>query len=218
MPNQSTEDYIKSIYKLRKGENPVSTSELAKHLDISDGSVTDMVKKLSQKKLISYVPYQGVDLTKKGEQLAMTMMRRHRLWEMFLVQFLGYTWDEVHDEAEALEHVTSPELERRLDKVLCHPKTDPHGDPIPSADGRLKRQISMSLDQCHIGEKIEVIRVSDDQPELLQYASKLRITLSAKLTVKEKYSFDGSLKVKIGSKDHVISLLLARAIFVRQAV
>ena len=115
--NQSTEDYIKSIYKLKKKGKAVATSALAKHLNIGDGSVTDMVKKLSERKLILYTPYQGVELTAAGRKLALKMMRRHRLWEMVLVQFFGYTWDEVHDEAERLEHVTSDELERRLDQA-----------------------------------------------------------------------------------------------------
>src|SRR6266404_2367693 len=122
MANQSTEDYIKSIYKLQQSGKDVTTSELARHLRIGDGSVTDMVKKLSAKKLIQYRPYRGVSLTESGARLALRMVRRHRLWEMFLVKFLGYRWDEIHDEAEQLEHVTSDGMEQRLDKALGYPK------------------------------------------------------------------------------------------------
>ena len=138
--NQSTEDYIKGIYKLRKNGNGVSTSELARHLNIGDGSVTGMLKKLSDKKLIKYIPYKGVSLTESGTKLALQMIRRHRLWEMFLVQFLGYRWDEIHNEAERLEHVTSDAMERRLDKALGFPKFDPHGDPIPFGVRRSSRK------------------------------------------------------------------------------
>src|SRR5262245_8863176 len=138
MSNQSTEDYIKSIYRLQTGKKTVLTSVLAKHLKIGDGSVTDMIKRLSEKKLIHYEPYQGVTLTEAGKRLALKMVRRHRLWEMFLVRYLGYSWHEIHDEAERLEHVTSDVLESRLDKVLGYPKVDPHGDPIPDVHGELR--------------------------------------------------------------------------------
>lgn len=215
MPNQSTEDYIKSIYKLQKEGKAVLTSELAKHLNIGDGSVTDMVKRLSIKKLLRHKPYRGVELTEEGKRLALKMLRRHRLWEMFLVKFLFYTWDEVHNEAERLEHVTSDEMEHRLDEALGYPKTDPHGDPIPTANGELRERIYTALRECHVGDKVEVLRVSDDDPALLQHAAKLGLALHAKIIIKEKLSFDGSMKVKIGTKHHFISCQLAEAIFVK---
>ena len=148
-PNRSTEDYIKGIYHLQVDRDNVPTSVLAKHLRIADGSVTDMLKKLSGKNLINYEPYRGVNLTPAGRKLALTLLRRHRLWEMFLVEFLSYTWDEVHDEAEKFEHVISEELERRLDKVLGYPKVDPHGDPIPTEEGNLHVQSTAALGDCH---------------------------------------------------------------------
>ena len=214
MPNQSTEDYIKGIYKLRKRGKAVATSEIAKHLNIGDGSVTDMVKKLSEKKLLRYKPYRGVDLTDEGRRLAMKMMRRHRLWEMFLVRFLGYTWDEVHDEAERLEHVTSDEMERRLDKALDHPRFDPHGDPIPTADGELKPKVYTSLGEFSEGDRVKILRVSDDDPAILQHATKLSLKLNNKITVKKKLKFDGSMIVKVGAKEQFISQQLANSIFV----
>lgn len=218
MLNQSTEDYIKSIYKLKSKGKTVTTSALAKQLQIGDGSVTDMVKKLSEKKLLRYTPYQGVELTEEGRKLAMKMMRRHRLWEMFLVQFLGYRWDEVHDEAERLEHVTSDELERRLDKALDYPKVDPHGDPIPPLNGELEELKYISLDASEIGKRYVVVRASDDNPEVLQHATRLGLTLNKKIIVKERTSFDNSMLVRIGQKEHFVSQRLAEAIFVLPVV
>ena len=212
--NQSTEDYIKGIYKLRKNGKGVSTSELARHLNISDASVTDMIKRLSAKKMLHYVPYRGVELTEAGKKLAVKMMRRHRLWEMFLVQFLGYAWDEVHEEAEHLEHVTSDELERRLDKLLAYPKVDPHGDPIPSAKGEMDTHTYSMLAEFDTGAHAVIIRVSDN-PTILQHATKLGLTLGTNILIKEKVQFDGSMKVRVGKKDQFISKQLAEAIFVK---
>lgn len=215
--NQSTEDYIKSIYKLQKTGRAVTTSELAAHLGVSDASVTDMVKKLSVRKLLRYTPYQGVELTQDGQRLAMKMMRRHRLWEMLLVKFLGYSWDEVHDEAERLEHVTSDEMEQRLDKALGYPKVDPHGDPIPTAEGVINAKEFRKLSDAAIGDRIEIVRVSDTNSQLLQHASRLGLTLNARLLIEEKLEFDGSMTVKIGNKKRFISRNLADALFVKEA-
>jgi DtxR family Mn-dependent transcriptional regulator len=216
MLNQSTEDYIKSIYKLGKRGKSVGTSELAKHLNIGDGSVTDMMKKLSERKLIHYVPYQGVNLTESGRRLAMKMMRRHRLWEMFLVQHLGYTWDEVHEEAECLEHVTSDELDKRLDKMLGYPKVDPHGDPIPTADGVLVELNYQSLDECKAGEKYVVVRVSDESPEALQYLDSVGLRLNTTFLIKQRIEFDGSVIVQFKKKHISLSRQMAKNIFVQK--
>lgn len=217
MANQSTEDYVKGIYKLGKKGKSVATSELAKHLNIGDGSVTDMVKRLSDKKLISYVPYQGVNLTESGRRLAMKMMRRHRLWEMFLVEFLGYRWDEVHEEAERLEHVTSDDLEVRLDKALGHPKVDPHGDPIPTASGELVELHSQSLDEANAGVIYVVVRVSDESPEVLQFLQKKGLGLNKKIKVKQKIQFDGSVIILLQKKEITLSQKMAKSIFVQAA-
>jgi len=213
--NQSTEDYIKGIYKLQQFNKSVTTSELAKHLRIGDGSVTGMVKKLSAKKLIQYKPYKGVALTESGKKLALQMIRRHRLWEMFLVQFLGYSWDEIHDEAERLEHVTSEEMEHRLDKTLGYPKFDPHGDPIPTKRGEFDGAMHASLAEFDAGDTVKILRVTDD-PEVLQHASKLGLTLNKKITVKKKLKVDGSMELKVGEKDRFISQHMAKAIFVQE--
>ncbi|RPH34760.1 metal-dependent transcriptional regulator, partial [bacterium] len=138
MPNRSTEDYIKAVYALEAVGEPVTTSAVAAQLHIANGSVSAMLKKLSQERLLHYKPYQGVTLTAAGRRMALRIVRRHRLWEVFLAERLGFPWDEVHDEAERLEHVTSDELERKLDESLGFPSADPHGDPIPSAPGGLR--------------------------------------------------------------------------------
>ncbi len=216
MQNRSTEDYIKNIYKLQKEGAKVTTSALAATMELSDPSVTDMIKKLSDKGFVSYERYQGVMLTKSGKRMALKIVRRHRLWEMYLVQFLGFSWDQIHEEAERLEHVTSEELEARLDKALGYPTTDPHGDPIPTAEGDLDLTEYTPLAHCDAGDVVEVFRVSDDSPAILKHASKLGIRLNGKITVRDRKDFDGSLVVKVGSKQHFLSKQVAEAIFVEK--
>jgi DtxR family Mn-dependent transcriptional regulator len=217
MPNISTEDYIKTIYKLEGRGEKATTSALAAELAVADASITDMVKKLSEKGLLKYEKYQGVELTAKGKKMALSTLRRHRLWEMFLVEHLGYSWDEVHDEAERLEHVTSEELERRLDKALGFPTVDPHGDPIPSKAGVVARSVDPALAECEVGDVVKISRVSDDSAELLQHAARIGLELHSKLTIKEKKNFDGSMVVKIGTKQQFISRQMAEAIYVQPA-
>lgn len=218
MQTQSTEDYLKSVYLLRqRSGSAVSTSDLAKHLKIGDGSVTDMVKRLSARNLLHYVPYRGVTLTEEGTKLAMKTIRRHRLWEMFLVRHLGYSWDEVHEEAERLEHVTSAELEERLDRALGYPVADPHGDPIPTPDGKIEEIQHLSVGECEAGRRYRIIRVSDASPEVLQYLQKLGLTLNKKLKVKQVIAFDGSVIVEWNKQDVLFSAPIARNIFVEEA-
>ena len=216
MKNISTEDYVKAIYKLeRKGEK-VTTSALALQLQLADASITDMLKKLSEKGLVHYARYRGAGLTATGRRAALKIVRRHRLWEMYLSRFLGFSWDKVHDEAERLEHVTSEDLERRLDEALGFPRSDPHGDPIPDAQGLIGALEATSLATCAPGDVVKVQRVSDADPHLLQHATKLGITLERKLAVKEKRNFDGSMVIRVGVKSEFISDQMARAIFVQK--
>jgi DtxR family Mn-dependent transcriptional regulator len=217
MQTQSKEDYIKSIFILQKENESVATSVLAKHLGIGDGSVTDMVKKLSERRLIHYEPYQGVTLTPSGRRLALKMVRRHRLWEMFLVKFLGYTWDEIHNEAEVLEHVTSDDLEERIDKALGYPKVDPHGDPIPTSAGDLVEITYKNLSDCIEGEDGIVVRVKDESQEILKYMTKLGLSLNKKIVVIQKIQFDGSVIVEIDGREVPLSEKLAKSIFVQAA-
>lgn len=216
MPNTSSEDYIKHIYKLEQEGKKVTTSVLATRLGLSDPSITDMIKKLSERGYVGYEPYKGVGLKKAGRHMALKIVRRHRLWEMFLVEFLGYSWDKVHDEAERLEHVTSDELEHHLDQALGFPRVDPHGDPIPTKDGTVAGKDDSNLSQCEVGDVVKISRVSDDNSEILLHASHIGLALNGKLTIKEKKGFDGSMVVKVGMKQQFISKEVARAIFVQR--
>ncbi len=216
MTNISTEDYIKAVYKIEERGEKATTSVLAVQLDVADASITDMIKKLSEKGLLHYERYQGVALTAKGKKMALGILRRHRLWEMFLMQFLGYSWDKVHDEAERLEHVTSEELEGQLDKALGFPTADPHGHPIPSKNGAISGLESSALTECEVGDVVRISHVSDENSELLQHATQIGLGLNSKLTVREKKTFDGSMVVKIGTKQQFISQQVAEAIFVER--
>jgi DtxR family transcriptional regulator, Mn-dependent transcriptional regulator len=176
-----------------------------------------MVKKLSGKRLINYEPYQGVTLTPSGRRLALKMVRRHRLWEMFLVKFLGYTWDEIHNEAELLEHVTSDDLEERIDKALGYPKVDPHGDPIPTSAGDIIEVTYKNLSDCIEREEGIVVRVKDESHEILKYMTKLGLSLNKKIVVMQKIQFDGSVIVEIDGHEVALSEKLAQSIFVQTA-
>jgi DtxR family transcriptional regulator, Mn-dependent transcriptional regulator len=216
LPSQrTTEDYIKCIYTLQQSGDKVTTSALAARLNLADASVTDMVKKLSERGYVQYEPYQGVLLTAGGRRMALKIIRRHRLWEMFLVQFLGYSWDKVHDEAERLEHVTSDELEQRLDIILRRPALDPHGDPIPTSSGVMEMKHDIALAECLPGASVRVHRVSDDNREVLRHVTRMGLTLNTRLTVKEKTEFDGSMVVKVGSRNKYLSRRIAGSIFVQ---
>ncbi len=215
MPNRSTEDYIKAVYALEAFGERVTTSAVASQLHIANGSVSAMLKKLSQERLLHYKPYQGVTLTAAGRRMALKIVRRHRLWEVFLAERLGFPWDEVHDEAERLEHVTSNRLERKLDESLGFPAADPHGDPIPTATGNVQSYASRPLAACNEGDRVRIVRVSDRTPALLRHAAKLGLALRARVMVKELMNFDGSMIVKVGPHERFISREVAEAIFVR---
>ena len=192
------ENYLKAIYKLGHASGTlVGTSELAMEMEVQAASVTDMLKKLASKSLIHYKKYHGVKLTANGKRTAMHIVRKHRLWETFLVNKLGFSWSDVHDVAEQLEHVNSEELIDRLDSFLGYPKTDPHGDPIPGKDGKIIAQESIPLNQLQIGESGEVAGVQSDQKELLDYLEKLDLLIGNKLQVLDILPFDGSMKIKI---------------------
>jgi DtxR family transcriptional regulator, Mn-dependent transcriptional regulator len=212
----NTEDYVKAIYKLTLDGGRVTTSALAAELHLADASITDMIKRLSDKGLINYERYRGVTLLPRGKKMALGIVRRHRLWEMYLVTYLGYSWDKVHEEAERLEHVTSDELEERLDSVLGRPTVDPHGDPIPTVKGELNSPEYTSLDEFAVGDVVTVQRVSDHDSAMLLHASKLGVVLHKRLTVKEKRDFDGSMVVKVGTRQQFISREMAESIFVRE--
>jgi DtxR family Mn-dependent transcriptional regulator len=217
MRNISTEDYVKHIHNLQGSARSVSTSALAASLRVTDASVTEMMKRLAERRLVRYRPYQGVALTEEGRLMAMRTLRRHRLWEMYLVRFLGYSWDSVHDEAERLEHATSDGLEEALDRALGYPPLDPHGDPIPTRAGELHNQSMPSLSSAEAGAVLRVRRVSDGDPALLQHMTRLGLRLNTRMTVKERLAFDGSIRLVIRGKEQVVSEKVAGCIFVEPA-
>lgn len=216
MASENVEDYLKSIYKLQEGGGRVSTSSLSEWLGVSAPSVTEMIKKLADEGILTYAPYKGVELTAEGRKRALKILRRHRLWELFLVEVLKYPWHEIHDEADRLEHFTSEKLERRLDEALGFPRTDPHGDVIPKTDGSIEPVEYRSLSEVESGETVTVARVNDASSQVLQYASRLGIGLKRRIKVKEHIEFDGSLRVEIGRKEQFVSAKLAENIFVEE--
>ena len=185
MPSENVENYLKRIYTIELSGERVSTSLLSEKLQISAASVSEMVKRLADQGHVNYTPYRGVELTGKGRKRALGIIRRHRLWELFLVRVLNYRWDEVHEEAERLEHVTSELMERRLDEFLGFPTIDPHGDAIPSADGILPDGEAVPLSAVGLSSVV-VRRVSDEENEILKNASRLGIALNKRVTVKER--------------------------------
>jgi DtxR family Mn-dependent transcriptional regulator len=214
--NRSTEDYLKAIYQLGLDGRPVSTTALADRLVVRSASITGMLQTLARKHLVHYERYRGVSLTVKGRKSALTIVRRHRLWEIFLVRFLGYSWDRVHEEAERLEHVTSAELDRRLDRVLDFPVTDPHGDPIPSAGGRVRRGSSRRLSECPAGSHVVVRRVSDRHADILKHVAAAGLRLDRAVEILEKRAHDGSMTVRLGRRSLVLSGKLAASVYVEE--
>ncbi|HEY8917107.1 MAG TPA: metal-dependent transcriptional regulator [Chitinophaga sp.] len=210
------ENYIKSIYKLEEGTEAVTTTGLAYELDTKPASVTDMAKKLKEKKLIDYEKYQGINLTAEGKKAALHIIRRHRLWECFLVDKLAFSWDEVHELAEELEHVRSEKLISRLSDFLGNPTIDPHGDPIPDAQGKMgKQRAQISLDQART-KRLEVTAVSDKSAALLEFLNAKGIRLGTQLEVIERYEFDNSIEIKIRNQPaFTISEQVSKNIMVR---
>jgi DtxR family Mn-dependent transcriptional regulator len=208
------EDYLKTIYLLRERAGAASTTAIAAVLEITPASVTGMIKKLAELKLVRHTPYQGVELTKSGEKIALEMVRHHRLLELYLFEALGYAWDEVHAEADALEHVISEEFEERIAARLGNPLVDPHGDPIPAKDGTIiavKERVLLTLQP---GESAQITHINDAHSDMLRYAASLGLTPTTRLTLIEVEPFGGSLRLKIGKAEKAIGRELAAQIFV----
>lgn len=199
------ENYLKAIYKIaEKNDNEgVSTNEIASELLTKPASVTDMLKKLSEKKLIDYKKYQGVSLTTKGEKVAVDIIRKHRLWELFLVDKLGFKWDEVHEIAEQLEHIQSDELIDRLDNYLDHPKYDPHGDPIPNKSGVFSTKKMVELYEMSVGFTGNISGVSDHSAVFLKHLEKIGIRLGVEIKVEDKNQFDNSFWISVANADPI---------------
>ncbi len=208
------ENYIKAIYHLSKGKETVATNAIAEAMETTAASVTDMLRKLNDKQIIDYTKYKGVSLTTEGRIIATQLVRKHRLWEVFLKEKLGFAWDKVHDIAEQLEHIRSEELTERLDGFLGNPKFDPHGDPIPDAKGRIHTQNYKLLSEVSEGEQVVVVGVKDSSAKFLNYLDSQKIALGSKVQMEQKVEFDNSVKVKIGDTNTMISDMAASLILV----
>ena len=200
MSSQSEEDYLKALYHLEMDFNAVSTNSIAEYLDMKPSSVTDMLKKLAEKKFINYQKYKGTSLTKKGKLIALSIIRKHRLWETFLVEKLGFGWDQVHTIAEQLEHIKSDELIENLDNFLGNPKYDPHGDPIPSKDGNIEKMNQKILVELKASQKGIITGVKKGTASLLNYLDKEKVKLGDSIKVIEILEFDGTYIVEINKR------------------
>ena len=215
MRNISKEDYLSAIYKYREVDGTIKANIIAEKLSVSNAAVTDMLKKLSKDGYVDYKRYKEIKLSKDGEEYAKNMVRRHRIWEVFLNQVVGIPWDEVHEEAHNLEHSASDSLINRMEEMLDFPAFDPHGDPIPSKDGKmpkLKKNISLSFLQAD--DKGKVVRVNDFDNNFLSYISKIGINLGKEIFVKQVLDFDRSMLVVVNGKETNISSTIASNIFV----
>ena len=210
--SEAIENYAKAIYALaRRGDGTVTTNALAERVGVSAGSVSSMVKKLAERGLVEHEPYRAVQLTAEGRRVALSVLRHHRLLELYLAEHLGVPWDRVHEEAEALEHVISQDLAAPIAAKLGHPTHDPHGDPIPDAALVIDEGHTHSLAEMDIGERGRFVRVSVTDPEMLRYLDGRGIALGDELEVVAREPFDGPLTVRFGSEDHVLGGGLTRA-------
>ncbi|TMB46751.1 MAG: metal-dependent transcriptional regulator [Chloroflexi bacterium] len=213
---RAQEDYLKALYLLHGDRNPVPTRELAQRLGISSPSVSEMVTRLSAQGLVEHDRYRGQQLTREGRRIALELVRHHRLLEMFLVQVLGYSWDEVHDEAERLEHVISERMEQRIFELLGRPELDPHGHAIPTVNGKVRAASNRPLSECQPGERVVVERVSDDDAGKLRELDRRGLRPGTRLDVVEESKFEGPIEVKHKGRRESVPLGLAKAMFVTE--
>lgn len=216
MQSFTEENYLKTIYHLSENsDQAVQTNAIAEKMQTKAASVTDMIKKLADKQLIDYKKYQGVRLTPAGKQAAVNVVRKHRLWEVFLVEKLNFKWDEVHDIAEELEHINSQELVERLDEFLAFPKNDPHGDPIPNKDGEFDVVPFIKLNKLKAGEQGLIMGVSEHSSTFLKHLEKLGLTLGKVLKLTAITDFDGSVEIMVENKKISITREVAKHILIR---
>jgi len=217
MFTHSEENYLKTIYHISGSpEKSVSTNAIAKKINTKASSVTDMIKKLAEKNVIIYKKYQGVSLTEEGKKFAALIVRKHRLWEVFLVEKLNFNWDEVHDVAEQLEHIKSPKLINEIDELLGFPKYDPHGDPIPDTNGNFHQMKKILLSTLKINDKGICVGVKDSSASFLQFLDKQQIALGQEVVVLEKEKFDDSMTIKINQKKIAISNKIANNLYIQK--
>lgn len=213
----SEENYLKEIYHLSvNATKNVNTNSIANVMESKPSSVTDMVQKLAEKELVAYKKYQGVTLTDKGRASALIIIRKHRLWEVFLLEKLGFSWDEVHDVAEQLEHIKSTKLIDKLDEFLEYPKEDPHGDPIPDKEGNFYVQEKILLSKVHLNEKVILVGVKDSSKEFLQYLDKMALALGTSITMVQKEKFDNSVVIHTEFGEKVLSDKITSNLYVKK--
>ncbi|HYE54177.1 MAG TPA: metal-dependent transcriptional regulator [Chitinophagaceae bacterium] len=212
----SQENYLKAIFHLQSQDGVVSTNELAEELQTRAASVTDMLKKLKDQKLLIYERYKGFRLSSEGRKVAIQIIRKHRLWEYFLVEKLNFGWDEVHEIAEELEHISSKKLIDRLDEYLDFPKADPHGDPIPDSNGKFERVDQVNLIDLPLNQPAEISGVSNQSAEMLDDLAHKQIAIGTRIEVKKKFRFDNSLEIKIRNQSVTISEQLAKHLYVKK--
>lgn len=214
---RAEENYIKAIFHLQQTDGNVTTNEVAAELNTKAASVTDMLKKLKQKKILNYEKYQGFRLSVEGKKIALLIVRKHRLWEYFLVEKLQFGWDEVHEMAEELEHLTSKKLIDQLDAFLDYPKFDPHGDPIPDANGKMISRPQINLIDLPINQLAEISAVASQSSELLELLNHKKINIGTQLEIKQKFAFDNSIDVQLkNQQSFTISQQLAQVLFVKK--
>ena len=216
--SHTEENYLKIIFSLsEKDDKSVSTNAISNGIKTSAASVTDMLKRLSEKELIHYEKYKGVTLTERGDRIARLLIRKHRLWETFLVEKLDFNWDQVHEIAEQLEHIRSKDLVERLDEFLGHPKFDPHGDPIPDAEGRFAFRKQVLLSELKNGESGVVVGVKDHSAAFLQYLDQMQLILGARVVIIEKFVYDESVKVLLNEdKEQLLSKKVCQNLYIQQ--
>jgi len=212
----SEENYLKAIYHLQETDGKVTTNALAERLRTKAASVTDMMKKLDSKKLLHYKPYYGFSLSAEGKRIALSVIRRHRLWECFLADRLKFDWKEVHSIAEDLEHVSSKKLIDKLDEYLGYPEADPHGDPIPDSKGKLRQSNTIALNELQLNQPAEILQVTDQSDEILEHLKQKNIGIGTKIEVKKIFAFDQSLEIKAKNQIITITQQLAKSLFVKK--
>lgn len=210
------ENYLKALYKISsdRGDDEVGTNELAMYLSVKPASVTEMLKRLREKKMVSYEKYGKISLTEIGRSIAIKTIRRHRLWETFLVNKLEFSWDEVHELAEELEHIPSDKLITRLDKFLGYPKYDPHGDPIPNEDGVFEQQSKKTLSEVSVGNVCKMVAVKDNTATFLQYVVSLGLGLDNNIKVLQIAEYDGLMTIEVKGVSKVVSRKFSENIYV----
>lgn len=218
MLSQTEENYIKAIFKINERDGKsASTNAIATLINTAAASVTDMVKRLATKNLVNYEKSKGVTLTTEGGRIATSLIRKHRIWEVFLCEKLGYSWDECHDLAEELEHIQDEELINRLERYLGNPKFDPHGDPIPDAAGNFTPRAQVLLNEMNAGDYGVVVGVQEHSVAFLQYLDRQRLNLGVRLEVIEVFEFDESMKLKLnGEFDLIVSSRVSQNLFIKK--